>query len=108
MTVRELLNQLTAMCFIIPADGGSARQLTEGNFNHYGSLAWSPDSEHIFFSAYRSEDWELVSDEADIYSVALSTKEIKQITTQTWCRALPSYITKWKIDCFLAEKKDDH
>ncbi len=42
--------------FVIPADGGSARQLTEGNFNHYGSLAWSPDSNRIFFSAYRSED----------------------------------------------------
>ena len=55
--------------FVVPTDGGFARQLTQGNFNHYGSLAWSPNSDQIFFSAYRSADWELVSDEADIYSV---------------------------------------
>ena len=40
--------------FIIPADGGSARQLTQGNFNHYGSLARSLNSDHIFFSAYHN------------------------------------------------------
>ena len=91
--------------FVIPADGGSARQLTEGNFNHYGSLAWSPDSNHIFFSAYRSEDWELVSDEADIYSVALSTKEIKQITTQPGAERSPVISPNGKLIAFSQEDR---
>ena len=91
--------------FVIPADGGSARQLTEGNFNHYGSLAWSSDSEHIFFSAYRSEDWELVSDEADIYSVALSTKEIKQITTQPGAERSPVISPNGKLIAFSREER---
>ena len=91
--------------FVIPADGGSARQLTEGNFNHYGSLAWSQDSNRIFFSAYRSEDWELVSDEADIYSVALSTKEIKQITTQPGAERSPVISPNGQLIAFSQEDR---
>ena len=66
--------------FVIPAEGGIARQLTEGDFNHFGKLAWTPDSTEIFFSADRSEDWELSSDEADIYAVALANGRIRQVS----------------------------
>lgn len=66
--------------FVIPADGGVARQLTQGDFNHYGQLAWSPDSRAIFFSADRAEDWELRSDEADIFSVSVAEGILRQIT----------------------------
>ncbi|MEO0875820.1 MAG: S9 family peptidase, partial [Bacteroidota bacterium] len=37
--------------FVVPAEGGTARQLSSGDFNHSGSLSWSPDGDHIFFSA---------------------------------------------------------
>ena len=90
--------------FIIPADGGSARQLTQGNFNHYGSLAWSLNSDHIFFSAYRSDDWELVSGEADIYSVSIKTKKIKQITNQSGAERSPMISPNGQLIAFT--KKD--
>ena len=66
--------------FVIPAEGGIARQLTEGDFNHFGQLAWTPDSTEIFFSADRSEDWELSSNEADIYAVALANGRMRQVS----------------------------
>ncbi|MDC0054921.1 S9 family peptidase [Pseudomonadota bacterium] len=91
--------------FIVPAEGGSARQLTEGNFNHYGSLAWSPESTDIFFSAYRSADWELVSDEADIYSVNLATKDIKQITNQSGAERSPVISPNGKLIAFNQEER---
>ena len=91
--------------FVVPVDGGSARQLTEGNFNHYGSLAWSPQSTHIFFSAYRSADWELVSDEADIYSVNLTTKDIKQITNQSGAERSPVISPNGKLIAFNIEER---
>ena len=91
--------------FVVPVDGGSARQLTEGNFNHYGSLAWSPNSTHIFFSAYRSADWELVSDEADIYSVNLTTKDIKQITNQSGAERSPVISPNGKLIAFNIEER---
>ena len=91
--------------FVVPAEGGSARQLTEGNFNHYGSLAWSPESTDIFFSAYRSADWELVSDEADIYSVNLTTKDIKQITNQSGAERSPVISPNGKLIAFNQEER---
>lgn len=75
--------------FIVPTDGGSARQLTSGNFNHYGSLAWSKDSQQIYFSAHRSEDWELVSGESDIYAVNIASNELTQITDQAGAESSP-------------------
>ena len=91
--------------FIVPADGGTARQLTQGNFNHYGSLAWSSDSKHIFFSAYRSDDWELVSDEADIYSVSIISSKIKQITNQPGAERSPVISPNGQYIAFTKEER---
>ncbi len=91
--------------FIVPADGGSARQLTQGNFNHYGSLAWSLDSDHIFFSAYRSDDWELVSGEADIYSVSINTNKIMQITNQSGAERSPMISPNGQLIAFTKKER---
>jgi dipeptidyl aminopeptidase/acylaminoacyl peptidase len=91
--------------FIVPADGGSARQLTEGDFNHYGSLAWTPDSERIFFSAYRSDNWELVSDEADIYAVSVATKKLKQITNVPGAERSPVISPNGRMIAFSREER---
>ena len=91
--------------FIVPADGGSARQLTGGNFNHYGSLTWSPESDRIYFSANRSEDWELVSDEADIYSVTVSSKKIEQITNESGAERSPVISPNGELIAFSKEER---
>ena len=91
--------------FIVPSDGGSARQLTFGEFNHYGSLAWAPDSQKIFFSAHRSENWELVSDEADIYSVDIITKDLKQITDEVGAERSPSISPNGKMIAYSFEER---
>ena len=43
--------------FVVPADGGTARQLTDGDWNHNG-VAWSPDGSEIYFSSYRDDAWD--------------------------------------------------
>jgi dipeptidyl aminopeptidase/acylaminoacyl peptidase len=91
--------------FIVPADGGSARQLTGGNFNHYGFLTWSPESDRIYFSANRSEDWELVSDEADIYSVTVSSKKIEQITNEPGAERSPVISPNGELIAFSKEER---
>ena len=83
--------------FVIPADGGVARQLTSGDFNHYGRLSWSADSTSIFFSADRSDDWELRSDEADIYSVSLGSGALTQITDLPGAERSPAVSPNGKL-----------
>lgn len=66
--------------FLIPADGGAPRQLTNGNFNHKGNLSWAGNGEKIYFSANRNKDWEYDFRNSEIYSVAINSGEITQLT----------------------------
>lgn len=67
--------------FIVPADGGTPRQLTDGPWNHNG-VAWSSDGSEIYFTSYRSEDWDRPSNwqESEIYAVTVATRELRQLT----------------------------
>ena len=67
--------------FVVPANGGTARQLTDGDWNH-SSIEWSPDGTEIYFTSFRHEDadrpehWQ----ESEIYAVALAGGDIRQLT----------------------------
>jgi len=66
--------------FTIPADGGTARQLTSDDFHHRGPLSFSPNGAEILFSANRHPDWELQTREADIYAIDVASRELTQVT----------------------------
>lgn len=68
--------------FIVSAEGGIARQITKGQFDHYGPLSWTPDSQNLTFSANRNADWEYQPVESDIYSVAIKDGTLTQLTTR--------------------------
>ena len=76
---RGVLEPAYTHIFIVPADGGTARQLTSGNYHHKGSFSFTPDGERIYFSANRSENWEYEPVEADIFTVDMQGS-IEQIT----------------------------
>ena len=67
--------------FVVPADGGTARQLTTGDWNH-GSIAWSPDGTEIYFYAYRTDDWDRPANwqESEIYAVSVASGAIRALT----------------------------
>ena len=66
--------------FTVPADGGTPRQLTSGNFNHSGPLSWSHDGSEILFAANRHDDWEYETIEGDIFAVSTKDGSLRQIT----------------------------
>jgi dipeptidyl aminopeptidase/acylaminoacyl peptidase len=69
--------------FIVPADGGTARQLTEGEYG-VGSLELSPDGKTaVFSSGPRTEDAEYAWRESDIYSVDLASGKVTQLTKRS-------------------------
>ena len=76
--------------FVLPADGGTPRQLTSGNFDHDDSLSWSADSLKIFFSSNRNEGWELQSGESDIYSVSVADGALTRITDRQGGESSPT------------------
>jgi len=67
--------------FLVPATGGTPRQLTEGDFNH-GDPEWTPDGTRILFSGLRTEDAEYAWRESDIYAVNVASGEVRQLTTR--------------------------
>ena len=75
--------------FVIPADGGTPRQVTSGDFNHGGTLTFTPDGERILFSANRDEGWELQSGESDIWSVSVVDGSMTQVTDRQGGEASP-------------------
>ena len=69
--------------FVVPAEGGTPRQLTSGDWNH-GSIVWSPDGTEIYFSSNRAEDWDRPENwqESEIYAVSVANGDVRQLTTR--------------------------
>jgi len=67
--------------FVVPAEGGTPRQLTNGDWNH-SSGRWTADGNELLFSSLRTEDSELSWRESEIYAVNVATEEIRQLTTR--------------------------
>ena len=65
--------------FVIPADGGTARQVTSGSFHHRGPV-WMPDGQSILFTANRNPDWEYERNESDVFSVSVADRSIVRLT----------------------------
>ncbi|MFO7893949.1 MAG: S9 family peptidase [Longimicrobiales bacterium] len=65
--------------FVVPAEGGTPRQLTDGPFDH-GSPAWTADGSAILFSADRRERAENELANTEIYRVEVETGEVTQLT----------------------------
>ena len=66
--------------FVAPADGGGARQLTQGDFNHGGDLSWSPDSATLYLSANRGPDWQREAADSEVYALDARSGALTALT----------------------------
>jgi dipeptidyl aminopeptidase/acylaminoacyl peptidase len=78
---RGFLEEGFSHVFVVPADGGTPRQITSGNY-HHNSPEWTPDGREILVSGLRTEDAEYEWREFEIYSVNTETSKITQLTSR--------------------------
>jgi dipeptidyl aminopeptidase/acylaminoacyl peptidase len=66
--------------FIVAADGGAARQLTHGDFDHEGPPSFTADGSAVLISANRRADAEFDPLDSEIYRVELSDESLHALT----------------------------
>jgi dipeptidyl aminopeptidase/acylaminoacyl peptidase len=65
--------------FLVPADGGTPRQITSGDYDH-SSPEWTPDGKEIVVSGLRVEEAEYQWRESEIYAINVASGNITQLT----------------------------
>ena len=68
--------------FVVPADGGAARQLTFGAYDDGGQVAWSADGRHLLIATNHGKDWERDPISSDLFAVDVGTGALRQLTTR--------------------------
>jgi dipeptidyl aminopeptidase/acylaminoacyl peptidase len=75
--------------FVMPADGGSPRQLTQGDFEHAGAYDWLPDGSGLVFSANRDPDWEHRPRRDNLWQVSIADGALTRLSTREGPEAAP-------------------
>jgi dipeptidyl aminopeptidase/acylaminoacyl peptidase len=74
--------------FVVPAEGGTPRQLSSGNYRHGGAGAnasdpvWTPDGKFILLSANRHDDFELHPRNTEVYEFAVADGAVRALTNR--------------------------
>ncbi|MEW6125951.1 MAG: S9 family peptidase [Acidobacteriota bacterium] len=73
--------------FVLPAEGGTPRQITSGNFQHGGvfrasEAVWTPDGKALLISANRNPDYEAEPVDTNIFEFSIADGTMKQLTTR--------------------------
>jgi len=87
--------------FTLAADGGTPRQVTNGNFNHSSGLSWSPDGIKIYFSANRNEDWEYNTRNSEVYAINIMTELFETLTERKGPDSAPTISPNGKHIAYL-------
>ena len=92
--------------FVLPATGGTPRQLTDGDWNH-GAPVWSADGSELFFSALREDDADYRFRESEIYAVSVSSGAIRQLTTRAGSDHSPVPSPDGRLIAYLGHDETD-
>ena len=68
--------------FLVPAEGGTPRQLTEGPHD-YSAFSLTPDGKEVVFSAGRGQNWEREYRQTDVYALNVATGALRQLTSRS-------------------------
>ena len=75
--------------FVVPADGGTPRQMSNGDYPIGGPVTWMPDSKSIIFSSNRRDDAEYRPRQTDLFSASLVSGELVKVTDRAGSESNP-------------------
>jgi len=92
--------------FVVPADGGTPRQLTSGDWNvgfRFDQLSfgvgwsWAPDGRTVVVEGLNAPDADLRYRDSDLYAVNVATGAMRKLTTErgTWHNPVVSPNGRW-------------
>ncbi len=79
-----------AQLFVVPASGGTPRQVTRGPWEIEGTPGWTPDGRTLILSARRGEDAALDPGESEVWAVEVATGEATALTDRDGPDAAPA------------------
>ncbi len=92
--------------FVLPASGGTPRQLTDGDWNH-GAPVWSADGSEILFSSLREPDSDYRFRESEIYAVSVASGAVRQLTTRAGSDHSPVPSPDGRLVAYLGHDETD-
>ena len=93
--------------FVIPADGGTPRQISDGDWNHSGA-SFSADGKWLAFSSLRTADAEHAFRKSAIYAANVETGAIRQLTNRSGTSSGPIFSGDGKYIAFMSADSVDH
>lgn len=87
--------------YIMSSEGGSAIQLTEGDYNNSSSLSWSNDSSAIYFSANRQNNWQSQPVNSEIFRINIADRKLTQLTERDGPDSQPAVSPDGKLIAYL-------
>ena len=66
--------------YVVPAEGGTPRQVSDGNF-HHRNPEWRSDGQALFVTGNRSEDWQYDFRNSEVYIIDLASGNIQPMTS---------------------------
>lgn len=86
--------------YVVPAIGGTPRQITQSGHNYSGPLAWTKDAKQIIVSANTREDSELDVLNSDLLAIEVLTGKVTQLTQATGPESSPKISPDGKLIAF--------
>jgi acylaminoacyl-peptidase len=93
--------------FVVPADGGTARQISHGPYQHggqafnAGEAVWTPDSKFLLLSANRHPHSEKEPMNTEIYEFSVADGAVKALTNRNGPDAEPSVSPDGKLIAYV-------
>ena len=87
--------------FLLPASGGTERQLTQGEFHYGNDMVFTPDNKALVFSANLDADWEYQPRDSNLYQLDIASEQLTALTTLPGSESDPVFSPDGKQLAFL-------